>query len=50
MSKNYYTLRGLSSAKPVLTKLLPIHRRRGFAGRDRTLAARAVLKKLEGAR
>ena len=47
MSKTYYTLRGLSSAKPVLTKHLPIHRRRAFASRDRTLAAKALLKKMD---
>ena len=50
MSNTYYTLRGLSSAKQVLTKLSPVHRRRAFASRDRTLAAKALIKKLEGTR
>ena len=47
MSKNYYTLRGLSSAKPVLTKLLPQHRRRAMASRLQSMAVKALLKKMD---
>ena len=50
MSNTYYTLRGLSSEKPVLTKLLPQHRRRAMASRLQSMAVKALLKKMEGTR